>query len=112
MMKLEPYITLMTGEAGVSSIVAELYASTYIFLRFRDKKRHAFLRRVMASGFSNAALTELTPTLKKYLQKLIDGIKEDLVNNNGNVTLNNWFTNLSFDVFPSSINSYDSLLVH
>ena len=53
----------------------------------------------MNTAFSVSSLRELEVTMNIYLNDFIDGVMERAERNDGVVEMNEWFHNLSFDVF-------------
>lgn len=68
---------------------------------YRDKSRHAFLRRIMNPSFSTTSLKSLEPTMNKYYNDFMNGIIQRADKMGGIVEMNEWFHNLSFDVHSS-----------
>lgn len=96
--KFDPYFTLMVPMNR--SLIAELY---YLLLLartdFRNRERHAFLRRAIAPGFSANAMADFTPTIMKYVKMFLHNIDEISRKQNGVVDISHWFQSLTFDVY-------------
>jgi cytochrome P450 len=97
--KTELY-SLMVPKGYNASIATELYFPLQVSRNncFRDKPRHAFLRRLISPSFSPTALKMLELTMNTYYEEFISGVGKRAAENNGIVELNEWFHNLSFDV--------------
>jgi cytochrome P450 len=56
----------------------------------------------MNPSFGPISLKGLEPTMSRYYKEFLDGIEEKAGQNGGVVEMNQWFHNLSFDVFSAS----------
>ena len=65
----------------------------------RNKRRHAFLRRIISPSFNRQSLEGFEPTMKESFDVLIDVIGKKASQNNGVVEMNAQFHNLAFDVY-------------
>jgi cytochrome P450 len=63
-----------------------------------DKRRHAFLRRLMSPTFGSGALKVFEKTANPYFDEFVRGIYQQSLENGGVVEINGWFHNLAFDV--------------
>ena len=63
-----------------------------------DKLRHAILRRIVGPSFSNVAMTQFEPTLKRYVQQFKDALQGTASENNGRIDMTDWFNRFTFDV--------------
>ena len=54
----------------------------------------------MSPSFGPMSLKSLEPTMNRYYHDFLNGIEERANRNGGIVEMNEWFHNLSFDVFP------------
>ena len=66
-------------------------------LIFRDKARHAHLRRIFQPCFSGSSMTRCAPIVKHYCGKLMIGIQRK-AEVDGIVDVDDWFNRFAFDV--------------
>lgn len=67
-------------------------------LTIRDKKRHGLFRRIANPLFSQSFLRELEPTMLRYCQLFLNGIRDEAKENGGVINLTKWIDHLAFDV--------------
>ena len=53
----------------------------------------------MSPSFSGSSLRELEVTMNVYFDEFLTGVRERAEQNDGHVEMNEWFHNLSFDVY-------------
>ena len=70
-----------------------------------DKTRHAILRRIVGPSFSNVAMTQFEPTLKRYIEQFKDALQETASQNSGRIDMTDWFNRFTFDVVISYVNA-------
>jgi len=63
-----------------------------------DKKRHGLLRRIANPLFSQSFLRELEPTMLRYCQLFLNGIRDEAKESGGVINLTKWIDHLAFDL--------------